>query len=96
MIDYFNFLTPILTGMYPSNSFMDGSAIGSFLPILKVPIAALKAVSQRRKLNPSFQQYLKNAHPQCARSCSRVYCSKPLLRASSSALRLSSSCFCFW
>jgi hypothetical protein len=34
MIDDFNFLTPMLTGMYPSNSFMDGSAIGSFLPIL--------------------------------------------------------------
>jgi hypothetical protein len=31
---------------------MDESAIGSFLPILKVPIAALKAVSQRGKLQP--------------------------------------------
>jgi hypothetical protein len=52
MIDDFNFLTPILTGMYPSNSFMDGSAIGSFLPILKVPITAFRAVSQRREFQP--------------------------------------------
>jgi hypothetical protein len=52
MTDDFNFLTPILTGMYPSNSFMDRSAIGSFLPKLEVPIAALRAVSQRRKFQP--------------------------------------------
>jgi hypothetical protein len=50
VINDFNFLTPILTGVYPSNSFMDGSAIGSFLPILKVSVAALRAVSQRRQL----------------------------------------------
>jgi hypothetical protein len=52
MIDDFNFLTLILAGMYPSNSFMDGSAIGSFLPIPKVPIAAFRVVSQRRKFQP--------------------------------------------
>jgi hypothetical protein len=50
MIDDFYFLTPIVNGMYPSNSFMDGSAIGSFLPILKVSVTPLRAVSQRRKL----------------------------------------------
>jgi hypothetical protein len=50
VINDFNFLTPILTGVYPSNSFMDGSAIGSFLPILKVSVATLRAVSQRRQL----------------------------------------------
>jgi hypothetical protein len=44
------FLTPIVTRMYHSNSFMDGSAIGSFLPILKVSVTALRAVSQCRKL----------------------------------------------
>jgi hypothetical protein len=44
VINDFNFLTPIVTGMYPSNSFMDGSVIGSFLPILKVSVAALRAV----------------------------------------------------
>jgi hypothetical protein len=29
---------------------MDGSAIGSFLPIIKIFVAALRAVPQRRKL----------------------------------------------
>jgi hypothetical protein len=43
------FLTPIVTRMYPSNSFMDGSVIDSLLPILKVLVAALGAVSQCRK-----------------------------------------------
>jgi hypothetical protein len=43
------FLTSIVTRMYPSNSLMDGSAIGSFLPILKVSVTALRAVSQCRK-----------------------------------------------
>jgi hypothetical protein len=50
VINDFNFLTPIVTGMYPSNSFMDGSAIGNFLPVLKVSVTALRAVSQCRKL----------------------------------------------
>jgi hypothetical protein len=48
--DFNYFLMPIVTGMYPSNSFMDGSAIGSFLPILKVSVTALRPVPQRRKL----------------------------------------------
>jgi hypothetical protein len=50
MINDFNFLTLILARMYPSNSFMDGSAIGSFLPVLKIPVAALRTVSQRGQL----------------------------------------------
>jgi hypothetical protein len=50
VINDLNFLAPILTGMYPSNSFIDGSAIGSFLPILELSVAALRAVPQRRKL----------------------------------------------
>jgi hypothetical protein len=95
VINDFDFLTPIVTGMYPSNSFMDGSVIGSFLPILKVSVAALRAVSQRRKLQSFVPAVPEECAPQCARSCSRVYCSKSLLRASSSALRLSSSCFRF-
>jgi hypothetical protein len=50
MINDFNyFLTPIVTGMYPSNSFMDGSAIDSLLPIFEVPVTAFGAVSQCRK-----------------------------------------------
>jgi hypothetical protein len=43
------FLTPIVTRMYPSNSLMDGSAIDSLLPIFKVFVTALRAVSQCRK-----------------------------------------------
>jgi hypothetical protein len=50
MINDFYFLTSIVNGMYPSNSFRDRSAIGSFLPILKVSVTALRAVSQRREL----------------------------------------------
>jgi hypothetical protein len=45
---------------------------------------------------PSFQQCLKNAHPQCARSCSRACPSCFLLCTSSSNLRFCSSYFCFW
>jgi hypothetical protein len=56
------FLTPIGTGMYPSNSFMDGSAIGSFLPILKVSVTALRAVSQCRK----FQAFIPAVPEECA------------------------------
>jgi hypothetical protein len=51
VIDDLNyFLAPIVTRMYPSNPFMDGSAIDSLLPIFKVPVTALRAVSQCRKL----------------------------------------------
>jgi hypothetical protein len=50
MINDFNFLAPILARMYPSNSFVDRSAIGSLLPVLKIPITALGAVSQRGQL----------------------------------------------
>jgi hypothetical protein len=42
------FLTPIVIRMYPSNSLMDGSAIDSLLPIVKVLVTALMAVSQCR------------------------------------------------
>jgi hypothetical protein len=52
MINDFNFLAPILARMHPSNSFMDGSAIGRLLPVLKIPITALRAVSQRGQLQP--------------------------------------------
>jgi hypothetical protein len=73
VINDFNFLTPILTGMYPSNSFMDGSAIGSFLPVLKVSVAALRAVSQRRKLQSFFPVVPEEcAPPMCALLLARV------------------------
>jgi hypothetical protein len=45
---------------------------------------------------PSFQQCLKKAHPQCARSYSRIYSSCSFLYISSSYLRFSSSYLCFW
>jgi hypothetical protein len=44
------FLAPILVRMDPSNSLMDGSAIGSLLPVLKIPVTALRAVPQRGQL----------------------------------------------
>jgi hypothetical protein len=56
------FLTPIVTRMYPSNSLMDGSAIGSFLPVLKVSVTALRAVSQCRK----FQAFIPAVLEECA------------------------------
>jgi hypothetical protein len=40
------FLAPIFIRMYPSNSLMDGSAIDCLLPIFKVLVTALRAVSQ--------------------------------------------------
>jgi hypothetical protein len=62
MINDFNyFLTPIVTGMYPSNSFMDGSAIESLLPIFKVPVTAFRAVSQCRK----FQALIPAVSEEC-------------------------------
>jgi hypothetical protein len=44
MIDDFNFLTPIPIRVDPSKSLVDGSAIGSFLPVLNVPVAAFRTV----------------------------------------------------
>jgi hypothetical protein len=73
VINDFNFLTPIVTGMYLSNSFMDGSAIGSFLPILKVSVAALRAVPQHGKLQ-SFVPAMPEecAPPMCVLLLARV------------------------
>jgi hypothetical protein len=50
MINDFNFLVLILARTYRSNSFVDGSAIVSILPVLKIPITALRAVPQRGQL----------------------------------------------
>jgi hypothetical protein len=74
VIDDLNyFLTPIVTGMYLSNSFMDGSAIGSLLPILKVPVATLRAVPQRRKLQAFIPAVPEEcAPPMCALLLARV------------------------
>jgi hypothetical protein len=59
--------------MYPSNSFMDGSAIDSFLPILKVSVATLMVVSQRRKLQSFVPAVTEEcAPPMCALLLARV------------------------
>jgi hypothetical protein len=50
IIDFIYFYAPTVTGMNPSNSFMDGSAIDRILPILGVFITAFRAIVRRRKL----------------------------------------------
>jgi hypothetical protein len=97
VINDFNFLTPIVTGMYPSNSFMDGSAIGSFLPILKVFVAALGAVSQRGKLQPFVPVVPEEcAPPMCALLLTRVLLQISPVRFFFGPASLLSSCFRFW
>jgi hypothetical protein len=78
------FLTPIVTRMYPSNSFMDGSVIGSFLPILKVSVATFRAVPQRRKL----QAFI----PAVPEECAPPMCVLLLARV---LLQISPACFFF-
>jgi hypothetical protein len=50
IIDFIYFYAPTVTRMNPSNSFMDGSAIDSILPILSVFITAFRAIVQCWKL----------------------------------------------
>jgi hypothetical protein len=50
IIDFIYFYAPTVTRMYPSNSFMDGSAIDSVLPILSVLVTAFREIVQCRKL----------------------------------------------
>jgi hypothetical protein len=52
IIDFIYFYTPTVTRMYPSNSFMDRSAIDSILPILSVLVTAFMAIVQWEALNP--------------------------------------------
>jgi hypothetical protein len=56
------FLTPIVIRMHPSNSLMDGSAIDSLLPILKVLVTAFRAVSQCGE----FQSLIPAVSEECA------------------------------
>jgi hypothetical protein len=79
VINDLNFLTPIVTGMYPSNSFMDGSAIGSFLPVLKVSITALRAVSQCAK----FQAFIPGVPEERAPPMRTLLLARVLLQFSS-------------
>jgi hypothetical protein len=50
IIDFIYFYAPTVIKMYPSNSFMDGSAIDSILPILSVLVTAFRTIVQCRKL----------------------------------------------
>jgi hypothetical protein len=50
IINFIYFYAPTFTRVYPSNSFMDGSAIDSILPILSVFVTACRAIVQRGEL----------------------------------------------
>jgi hypothetical protein len=49
IINFIYFFTPTVTRIYSPNSFVNGSAIDSSLPVFNVLIAALRAIIQRRK-----------------------------------------------
>jgi hypothetical protein len=46
IINFIRFYTPTITRVYLSNSFMDGSAIDSILPILSVLVTAFRTIIQ--------------------------------------------------
>jgi hypothetical protein len=50
IINLIYFQVPIITRMHPSNSFMDGSAIGSVLPVFGIPVAAFGTIIPCGKL----------------------------------------------
>jgi hypothetical protein len=50
IINFIYFYMSTVTRMYPSNSFMDGSAIDSILPILIVFVTAFRIIVQRGEL----------------------------------------------
>jgi hypothetical protein len=50
IINFIYFYAPTITRMHPSNSFMDGSAIDSILPLFSVLVTAFGTVIQRGKL----------------------------------------------
>jgi hypothetical protein len=50
VINDFNFLAPIPVRVDPSNSLVNGSAIGSLLPVLQISITAFRTVPQRGQL----------------------------------------------
>jgi hypothetical protein len=50
IINFIYFYALTVTRMYPSNSFMDGSAIDSILPILSVFVTAFRTIVQRGEL----------------------------------------------
>jgi hypothetical protein len=50
IINFIYFYAPTVSRMYPSNSFMDGSAIDSILPILSIFVTAFRTIVQRGEL----------------------------------------------
>jgi hypothetical protein len=50
IINFIYFYAPTVTRAYTSNSFVDGSAIDSILPILSVFVTAFRAIVQRGEL----------------------------------------------
>jgi hypothetical protein len=50
IINFIYFYAPTVTRMHPSNSFMDGSAIDSILPVLSIFVTAFGAIVQRGEL----------------------------------------------
>jgi hypothetical protein len=50
IINFIYFYAPTVTRMHPSNSFMDGSAIDSILPVFSVLVTAFETIVQHRKL----------------------------------------------
>jgi hypothetical protein len=50
IIDFIYFYASTIVRMYPSNSFMNRSAIDSILPILSIFITAFRTIIQCREL----------------------------------------------
>jgi hypothetical protein len=64
--DIIYFYVPTVIKMYPSNFFMDGSAIDSFLPIFGVLITAFRAILQCGELQTLVPAMLEEcASPMC-------------------------------
>jgi hypothetical protein len=55
IIDFIYFYALTVTRVYPSNSFMDRSAIDSILPILGIFVTALRAIVKHGELQPLIQ-----------------------------------------
>jgi hypothetical protein len=73
--------------MYPSNSLMDGSAIGSLLPVLEIPITALGAVPQRGQL----QTFVPTVPEERASPVRALLLARVLLQVSSACLLFGST-----
>jgi hypothetical protein len=93
IIHFIYFYAPPVTGMYPSNSFLDGSAIDSILPIFSVFVTAFRAIVQRGEF-----QTLIPAVPEKRTSsmCTLLFSCMFFLFSPVRFFFFSSSYFCFW